>query len=208
MRVQFAAWVAQRWVGNALKGRGALTNPAGRFERTGVEEFHDGWYEEEQATLARDSPSRRTARSTSSRRTIRRTSVSTTRSIPIVAASTAASTAMPGPSHAYMGLVRRHRLRNEAFLQGERRRRCWSRSSRSRATCASRSCSARTPIPISRSSRRCASRARSSRCCARTRHPVSIITKSAMVSAGYGSADRSRQRRARDGVHQHHHAEQ
>ncbi|MEJ1966335.1 MAG: PA0069 family radical SAM protein [Gammaproteobacteria bacterium] len=32
----------------AFKGRGALTNPAGRFERQAVEEFHDGWYEEEQ----------------------------------------------------------------------------------------------------------------------------------------------------------------
>jgi DNA repair photolyase len=28
----------------ALKGRGALSNPAGRFERTGVESFDDGWY--------------------------------------------------------------------------------------------------------------------------------------------------------------------
>ncbi len=33
-----------------LKGRGALTNPAGRFERQAVEEFHDGWYEDEQPT--------------------------------------------------------------------------------------------------------------------------------------------------------------
>jgi len=32
----------------ALKGRAALTNPAGRFERQSLEQFHDGWYEEEQ----------------------------------------------------------------------------------------------------------------------------------------------------------------
>jgi DNA repair photolyase len=32
----------------AFKGRGSLTNPAGRFERQVVEETHDGWYEEEQ----------------------------------------------------------------------------------------------------------------------------------------------------------------
>jgi DNA repair photolyase len=32
----------------AFKGRGALSNPAGRFERTGVESFDDGWYVEEQ----------------------------------------------------------------------------------------------------------------------------------------------------------------
>jgi DNA repair photolyase len=32
----------------ALKGRGALSNPAGRFERTGVESFDDGWSVEEQ----------------------------------------------------------------------------------------------------------------------------------------------------------------
>src|SRR6266852_1206139 len=31
-----------------FKGRGALTNPAGRFERQGLEEVHDGWYVEEQ----------------------------------------------------------------------------------------------------------------------------------------------------------------
>jgi hypothetical protein len=32
----------------ALKGRGALSNPAGRFERTGIESVDDGWYVEEQ----------------------------------------------------------------------------------------------------------------------------------------------------------------
>jgi DNA repair photolyase len=31
----------------AFKGRGALSNPAGRFERTGIEAFDDGWYVEE-----------------------------------------------------------------------------------------------------------------------------------------------------------------
>jgi DNA repair photolyase len=34
--------------GRAFKGRGALSNPAGRFEKSDVEEVHDGWYEEEQ----------------------------------------------------------------------------------------------------------------------------------------------------------------
>jgi DNA repair photolyase len=33
---------------NSLKGRGSLSNPRGRFERTGVEAFDDGW-EQEQA---------------------------------------------------------------------------------------------------------------------------------------------------------------
>jgi len=32
----------------AFKGRGASSNPAGRFDRQEVVEFHDGWYEEEQ----------------------------------------------------------------------------------------------------------------------------------------------------------------
>jgi DNA repair photolyase len=32
----------------AFSGRGALANPAGRFEKRDVEEVHDGWYEEEQ----------------------------------------------------------------------------------------------------------------------------------------------------------------
>jgi len=32
----------------AFKGRGALSNPPGRFEQTGVEAFDDGWYVEEQ----------------------------------------------------------------------------------------------------------------------------------------------------------------
>jgi DNA repair photolyase len=31
---------------NALKGRGALSNPVGRFERTNLEAVHDGWYTE------------------------------------------------------------------------------------------------------------------------------------------------------------------
>jgi DNA repair photolyase len=32
---------------NALKGRGSLSNPAGRFERTGIEAVDDGWTREE-----------------------------------------------------------------------------------------------------------------------------------------------------------------
>ncbi len=32
----------------ALKGRGTLSNPPGRFERHDFEEVHDGWYEEDQ----------------------------------------------------------------------------------------------------------------------------------------------------------------
>ena len=32
----------------AFKGRGTLSNPAGRFERANIEAFHDGWYTEEQ----------------------------------------------------------------------------------------------------------------------------------------------------------------
>src|SRR5215472_10292299 len=31
-----------------LKGRGALSNPAGRFERSSIESFDDGWYLEEE----------------------------------------------------------------------------------------------------------------------------------------------------------------
>jgi hypothetical protein len=38
-----------------LKGRGALSNPAGRFESTGIEPFHDGWYVEDQLTGASSS---------------------------------------------------------------------------------------------------------------------------------------------------------
>lgn len=32
---------------NALKGRGSLSNPAGRFDRTGIEAVDDGWAQEE-----------------------------------------------------------------------------------------------------------------------------------------------------------------
>jgi DNA repair photolyase len=34
---------------NTLKGRGALSNPPGRFDRTGLEAVDDGWYREEAA---------------------------------------------------------------------------------------------------------------------------------------------------------------
>jgi DNA repair photolyase len=34
----------------ALKGRGALSNPAGRFEPTGIETFDDGWYADAEPT--------------------------------------------------------------------------------------------------------------------------------------------------------------
>ena len=41
--------MSQRFLGKKLlKGRGALSNPAGRFERTGIEAFDDGWYADEE----------------------------------------------------------------------------------------------------------------------------------------------------------------
>jgi DNA repair photolyase len=47
MNIQYP--VMSRTLGRKVfKGRGTLSNPPGRFERRGVEEVHDGWYEEDQ----------------------------------------------------------------------------------------------------------------------------------------------------------------
>jgi DNA repair photolyase len=48
MGVQFTPMSHEIHGKKALKGRGALSNPAGRFERTGIEAVDDGWYVEEQ----------------------------------------------------------------------------------------------------------------------------------------------------------------
>jgi DNA repair photolyase len=40
--------MARKFIGHqAFKGRGAVSNPAVRFEATSVEQWHDGWYEDE-----------------------------------------------------------------------------------------------------------------------------------------------------------------
>src|SRR5262245_17142381 len=49
--------MARRFIGHqTFKGRGALSNPPGRFEKADVEQVDDGWYrEEEPANLAQSS---------------------------------------------------------------------------------------------------------------------------------------------------------
>ena len=163
------------------RGRGALSNRAGRFESGAAR----GTSTTAGRASAISTPSRprcaRSRRAPSSRATTAPTSPSTSRSIPIAAASTAASIATRARSHCYLGHSAGLDFETKLYAKTERRAACWSASSPTRATSRRRSRSAPTPTPTSRSSASTASRARSSRCWSARSHPVGIVTKSALV---------------------------
>ena len=103
------------------------------------------------------------SRAPSSRATSRPTSPSTARSIPIAAASMAASTASRGRPTAIWA-CRRGWISNRSCSPSRTRRGCSTRSCRRKATSRAPSPSAPTPIPTSRSRSSGASCAKSSKC--------------------------------------------
>ena len=121
-----------------------------------------------------------TRRARSSPATTRRTSRSTARSIPIAAASTAASTASRGrPTPIWA--CRRGSISNRSCSSSPTRRSCSSASCRRRATRRARSRSAPTPIRTSRSSASYEIMRGILEVLERAGHPVGIVTKSALV---------------------------
>ena len=117
----------------------------------------------------------------SSPATIRPTSRSTSRSIPIAAASTAASIATPGPSHAYLGLSAGLDFETKIFAKHDAAPLLRQRAGEARLSLPADRARHQHRSPTSRWSGGCGSRARSSRCWPQCRHPVTIVTKSALV---------------------------
>ena len=119
-------------------------------------------------------------RARSSPATTRRISVSTARSTPIAAASTAASIASRGRATP-ISACRPASISRAASSTSRRRRRCSPPSCARRGTTAGRSRSAATPTPISRPSASSGSPARILEVLRDFRHPVTIVTKSALI---------------------------
>ena len=133
-------------------GRGAASNPAGRFESTRAELVDDGW-----GSLDEDLPPLATsvqpepARSIISRN--KSPDISFDQSInPYRGCEHGCIYCYARPSHAYLNLSPGLDFETKLFLQARRGDVCWKRSWQRPATGARRSRSARTPIRISPSS--------------------------------------------------------
>jgi DNA repair photolyase len=162
-----------------LKGRGALSNPAGRFERQDLEEVHDGWYEEEQpdtiaTTLEPD----------------RARSIITTNNSPDIPFEQSINPyrgcehgciyCYARPSHAYMGLSTGIDFETKLFYKADAGKLLEAELARPGYVCKPITLGANTD-PYQPVERKMLVTRSVLEVLARTRHPVSIISKSAMV---------------------------
>ena len=162
-----------------LKGRGALSNPAGRFETVGVETFHDGWYVEEEpdsvaTTLTpdhakgvistNDSPDIRFDQSIN----------------PYRGCSHGCVYCYARPSHAYMGLSPGIDFETKLFYKADAAKVLESELARPSYACKSITLGANTD-PYQPDEKRMGVTRSILEVLARCRHPVSIVTKGALV---------------------------
>jgi DNA repair photolyase len=162
-----------------FKGRGALSNPAGRFEKTGVESFDDGWYVEEQphsiaTTLQPD----------------RAKGVITTNDSPDIGfdysinpyrgCSHGCIYCYARPSHAYMGLSPGLDFETRLFYKADAAKVLESELARPSYRCKSIMLGANTD-PYQPDERHMLVTRSILEVLARCRHPVSIVTKGALV---------------------------
>jgi DNA repair photolyase len=164
---------------NAFTGRGALSNPAGRFERHDVEQFHDGWHEEEQPTSVATSVSPDRAKH-----------VITTNDSPDIGFDYSINPyrgcehgciyCYARPSHAYMGLSAGIDFETKLFYKENAGKVLEQELAKPRYICKTIMLGANTDPyqPVEREMRVTRSILE---VLARTRHPVSVITKSAMI---------------------------
>ena len=170
-----------------VKGRGATFNPDNRFRRERREPCDDGWAAPP-GPDDDDAPCRRRRATTvtvqPARTIIARNDspdIPFTQSInPYQGCEHGCIYCYARPTHAYLDLSPGIDFETRLFAKPEPRR-CCARSSRSRATSATRSRWAPTPIRTSRSSASGRSRARIIEVLAACDHPLTIVTKSALV---------------------------
>ena len=162
------------------RGRGAASNETGRFEPIKREEFDDGWERGRKARSRSRPKSFTNARAPSSRAMNRPIFPSTVRSIPIAAASTAASIVSRGRPTP-MSACRRGSISRASCSSRTAPRRCSNANSR-RRTIAPRTIALGTNTdpyqPIERQYRVTRSILE---VLARYDHPVGIVTKSNLV---------------------------
>jgi DNA repair photolyase len=163
----------------AFKGRGALLNPAGRFERRNLEEVHDGWYVEEQPDTIATTVEPDRARS-----------IITTNSSPDIPFEQSINPyrgcehgclyCYARPSHAYMGLSAGIDFETKLFYKADAGKLLEAELARPGYVCKPITIGANTD-PYQPIERQMLVTRSVLEVLARTRHPVSIISKSAMV---------------------------
>jgi len=163
----------------ALKGRGTLSNPPGRFERQDLEEVHDGWYEEDQpdtvATTVEPDRARGIITSNDS------PDIPFERSInPYRGCEHGCVYCYARPSHAYMGLSAGIDFETKLFYKADAARVLEEELARPGYVCKPITIGANTDPyqPVEREMKVTRSILE---VLARTRHPASIVTKSALV---------------------------
>jgi DNA repair photolyase len=163
----------------AFKGRGALLNPGGRFERRNIEEVHDGWYVEEQPDTIATTVEPDRARS-----------IITTNSSPDIPFEQSINPyrgcehgclyCYARPSHAYMGLSAGIDFETKLFYKADAGKLLEAELARPGYVCKPITIGANTD-PYQPIERQMLVTRSVLEVLARTRHPVSIISKSAMV---------------------------
>ena len=160
-------------------GRGALSNPAGRFERQSLEEVHDGWYVEEQLDTIATTVEPDRARS-----------IITTNNSPDIPFEQSINPyrgcehgcvyCYARPSHAYMGLSAGIDFETRLFYKADAGKLLEAELARPGYVCKPITIGANTD-PYQPIERKMLVTRSVLEVLARTRHPVSIISKSAMV---------------------------
>ena len=165
---------------NTLKGRGALSNPAGRFDRTGLEAFDDGWYREETPDSVATSLQPDRARG-----------VITTNDSPDIGFEYSINPyrgcehgciyCYARPSHAYMGLSSGLDFETKLFYKADVGKVLEAELARPRYVCKPIMLGSNTD-PYQPAERKLAVTREILTVLAATRHPVSIVTKGVLIA--------------------------
>ena len=163
----------------SFKGRGALSNPAGRFEHQGLEEVHDGWYAEEQpdtiATTVEPDRARGIITTNNSPDIPFEQSIN-----PYRGCEHGCVYCYARPSHAYMGLSAGIDFETKLFYKADAGRLLEAELARPGYVCKPITIGANTD-PYQPVERQMLVTRSVLEVLTRARHPVSIISKSAMV---------------------------
>jgi DNA repair photolyase len=163
----------------AFKGRGTLSNPPGRFERQDVEEVHDGWYQEEQPDTIATTVEPDRARGVIT--TNKSPDIPFEQSInPYRGCEHGCVYCYARPSHAYMGLSAGIDFETRLFYKADAGRVLEEELARPGYVCKPITIGANTD-PYQPVERQMQVTRAVLEVLARTRHPASIITKSAMI---------------------------
>ena len=163
----------------ALKGRGALSNPVGRFERTNLEAVHDGWYTEAEPESVPTTLEPDRARGIIT--TNDSPDIPFTQSInPYRGCSHGCTYCYARPSHAYMGLSSGLDFETRLFFKADAGKVLEQELARPGYVCKPITIGANTD-PYQPDERQMKVTRSILEVLTRARHPVSLITKGALI---------------------------